>query len=222
MEQSTIVGTLIGVMILAGIGSAFILYPLSQNQMLPVIKPAPDFTLINQENETVSLQHFSGKVLMLGFLYTNCEDDLCSLMTYDFKTIQTVLAPSLGKDAMLLCITLDPLFDTPSVLKNYALSNGVNLSGWQFLTAYDLETIQRVVDDYGVLSYANELDKFVNVTNDNTSFNLKVSHGNDSQPSILIHSWVSILIDQNLMIRKVYTRVSWVVGAAIDDMKSLL
>ena len=157
MEQSTIVGTAIGIMIIAGVGAAFILYPLAQNQVLPNIKPAPDFTLVNQDNQTVSLQHFSGKVIMLGFLYTSCSDDLCSLMTYDFKTIQTVLGSSLGTDAILICITLDPLFDTPKVLKNYAVANGVNFTKWQFLTAYELATIQQVVDDYGVLSYVMNL-----------------------------------------------------------------
>ncbi|MHA1976623.1 MAG: SCO family protein [Candidatus Hodarchaeales archaeon] len=222
VEQNTIVGTVIGIMILAGVGAAFVLYPLAQNQMLPNIKPAPDFTLINQDNETVALQQFSGKVIMLGFLYTSCSDDLCSLMTYDFKTIQTTLSSYLGSDAMLICITLDPLFDTPNVLKNYALQNGVNLSMWQFLTAYELATIQQVVDDYGVLSYVNELEELANVTDDNATFKNKVSHDNETRPSILIHSWISMLIDENLMIRKVYTRVSWVVRAAIEDMKSLL
>ncbi len=222
MEQSTVVGTIIGFMILAGIGSAFILYPLSQNQVLPVIKPAPEFSLVNQDNETVDLQSFSGKVIMLGFLYTQCTDDLCSLMTQDFKTLQTLLGSSFGMDTMLICISLDPLFDTPTVLRNYALSNGVNLSGWQFLTAYELDTIQKVVDDYGVLSYVNEFEGLVNTTENNTTFNLKISHGNDTQPSILIHSWVSMLIDQDLLIRKVYTRVSWVVSAALEDMRSLL
>ncbi|MHA2155200.1 MAG: SCO family protein [Candidatus Hodarchaeales archaeon] len=222
MEQGTIVGTVIGVMILAGIGAAFILYPLSQNQLLPIIKPAPDFTLINQDNETVSLQQFSGKVIMLGFIYTSCSDEFCPLMTDNFKTIQDVLGASLGTDAMLICITLDPLFDTPTVLRNYALSYDANFTGWQFLTAYDLAPIQRVVDDYGVLSYTNELEQLANLTDDNTTISYKVSHGNESQPSILIHSWISMLIDKNLMIRKVYTKVSWILSAAIEDMQSLI
>ena len=222
MEQDTIVGTVIGVMILAGIGAAFVLYPLSQNQMLPNIKPAPDFTLINQGNETVTLQQFSGKVIMLGFIYTSCTDDFCDLMTFEFRQIQTALGSALGKDVMLICITLDPLFDTPAVLRNYALSYDANFSGWQFLTAYDLPTIRQVVDDYGVLSYTNELEELANVTDDNTTISYKVSHENETEPSILIHSWVSMLIDQKLMIRKVYTKVSWIRSVAIEDMLSLI
>ena len=222
MEQNTIVGTVIGIMIVAGIGTAFVLYPLSQNQMLPIIKPAPDFTLVNQENETITLQQFQGKVIMLGFIYTTCSDEFCSLMTQQFKEIQDVLGSSLGRDALLICITLDPLYDTPSVLKTYALSYGANLTGWQFLTANDLETIRQVVNNYGVLSYVNELDELANVTDDNTTLSYKVSHTNETEPSILIHSWISMLIDKDLMIRKVYTKVSWILRAAIEDMRSLI
>ncbi|PWI46394.1 hypothetical protein CEE45_17020 [Candidatus Heimdallarchaeota archaeon B3_Heim] len=222
MEQSTIVGMAISIMILAGVGTAFVLYPLSQNQMLPNIKPAPDFTLINQDNETVTLQQFSGKVIMLGFIYTSCTDDFCDLMTYEFTKIQTAFGSSFGRDVMLICITLDPLFDTPSVLKNYALSYGVNFTGWQFLTAYDLATIRHVVDDYGVLSYTNELEELANVTDNNNTISYKVSHENETEPSILIHSWLSMLIDKNLMIRKVYTKVSWITSAAIEDIQSLI
>jgi protein SCO1/2 len=222
MDQSKIIGTIIGLMIFMGVASAFILYPLTQNQALPIIKPAPDFTLINQDNKTVTLQDYSGKVIMLGFIYTSCTDTFCPLMTSHFKSMQDVLGSSLGKDVMLICITLDPLFDTPEILRNYALSYEANFSGWQFLTAYDLAPIQKVVDDYGVLSYTNELGDLANVTDDGTTISYKVSHGNETQESILIHSWITMLIDRNLMIRKVYTKVSWILSAAIEDIESLI
>jgi hypothetical protein len=82
--------------------------------------------------------------------------------------------------------------------------------------------MEKVVDDFGVLSYANELEELVNATDDNTSISYKLTHGNETHPSILIHSWVTMLLDENLMIRRVYTTVSWILFAAIEDMKSLL
>jgi protein SCO1/2 len=222
IEQNTIVGIIIGVMIIVSASMAFFLYPLSQNRPLPIIEPAADFTLVNQDNESVSLNDFKGKVTMLGFIYTNCKDEFCPLMTSHFKAIQNDLGTILGTEAMLLCITLDPLYDTPAVLKSYAEQWGANLEGWQFLTAYDLDTIEQVVDDYGVISYANELEELANVTDDNTSLTCKIEHGNETHPSILIHSWISMLLDKNLMIRRVYTKINWILSAAIEDMKGLL
>ncbi|MHA2053460.1 MAG: SCO family protein [Candidatus Hodarchaeales archaeon] len=221
-KQDTIVGIVIGVLIVAGVTSVFILYPIAQQQELPIIEPAPEFTLVNQDNESVSLTDLEGRVIMLGFIYTLCEDEFCPTMTYDFLVIQNELGDSFGSEVVLVCITLDPLHDTPAVLKSYSESWGANTSGWEFLTAFDLSTIEKVVDDYGVLSYANELDDLANVTDDNTTISMKISHENDTNSRLLIHSWVSMLIDQNLMIRRVYTKVSWIRLAAIKDIKSLL
>ena len=220
LEQ--LVGTIITVFIILGISMAFFLYPLTQNQPLPIVKPAPEFTLLNQDNKTVSLSDFKGKVIMLGFIYTNCEDEFCPTQTSDFKVIQNELGPILGDKAMLLSMTLDPLYDTPTVLKSYGELWRANFTGWQFLTSTDLTTMEHVVDDYGVLSYANELEELVNGTDDNTTASYKLTHGNETHPSILIHSWVTMLLDENLMIRRVYTTVSWILSAAIRDMKSLL
>ncbi|MHA2345434.1 MAG: hypothetical protein ACXACP_01815, partial [Candidatus Hodarchaeales archaeon] len=71
-KQDTIVGIVIGVLIVAGVTSVFILYPIAQQKELPIIEPAPEFTLINQDNESVSLTDLEGKVIMLGFIYTLC------------------------------------------------------------------------------------------------------------------------------------------------------
>ncbi|MFX0085741.1 MAG: SCO family protein [Candidatus Hodarchaeota archaeon] len=220
-DKNNLIGLIIGGLIVASVSMALFLYPLTQNQKLPIIKQAPDFSLINQDNETVTLNQLQGKVLMLGFIYTNCEDE-CFLMTSHFKSIQNELGSILGSQVMLIFITLDPLHDRPAILKSYAEQWGANLSGWQFLTAYDLETIKQVIEDYGVISYTNVLEELINTTDDNTSISYKITNDNDTQPSILIHSWVSMLIDQNLMIRKVYTKVNWILSVAINDITSLL
>ena len=222
VKLDQLVGTIITVFIILGIAMAFFLYPLTQNQPLPIVKPAPEFTLINQDNQTVSLSDFKGKVIMLGFIYTNCEDEFCPTQVSDFKIIQNELGSILGEKAMLLSMTLDPLYDTPAVLKSYGEQWRANFTGWQFLTSRDLVTMEHVVQDYGVLSYANELEELVNATDDNTTASYKINHDNETHPSILIHSWVTMLLDQNLMIRRVYTTISWILHAAIDDMKSLL
>jgi protein SCO1/2 len=222
VKLDTVIGLILGIVIVAGVSMAFILYPLAENKPLPLIKPAPDFTLVNQENETVQLQQLRGKVIMLGFMYTNCQDEFCPLMTSHFKAIQEDLGPLFGSKVQLLSITLDPLYDTPGVLKDYAQLWGANLSGWHFLTAHDLDPIEQVVNDYGVLSYANELIELANVTDNNNTLSYKITHGNETHPSILIHSWISMLLDQDLMIRRVYTKVSWILPEAIEDIKSLL
>jgi protein SCO1 len=47
---------------------------------LPVIGPAPPFTLTSQDGAVVSLGSLQGKVVALTFIYTGCPD-ICPLLT---------------------------------------------------------------------------------------------------------------------------------------------
>jgi protein SCO1/2 len=216
MEKNIVLGIGIGILIFLGTVSAFILYPLTLNKPLPIIKEAPDFRLINQDNESVSLGNFNGKVIMLGFMYTSCDDpEFCPLMTLHFSIIQEELGDKLGTEAMLIMITLDPLYDTPDVLKGYGEQQGVDFKRWQLLTG-QLNIIEQVVEDYDVIVYGNELEELANTTEPHHT------QGEIIKPADLIHSWVSVLIDQNGMIRRIYTRSNWILDNAIGDFRSLI
>jgi len=224
MDRSNLVGLFIGFMIASGVLMAFILAPLAQDQPLPIIKRAPSFTLINQDNQTVALENFENKVILVGFMYTACQDVFCPLMTTHFKLLQNDLFPKLGTEFRMLSITLDPLYDTPERLKNYGSDYGANFSVWQFLTAYTQAEINKVVDDYDVISYANDFSDLFNTSSSNstTGFKMYLQHENETHPAELVHSWVSVLIDRTLMIRRIYSSVSWIYSVAKDDILGLI
>ena len=51
----------------------------------------------------------------------------------------------------LVSFTVDPEFDTPEVLKEYAKSYEIDLNNWTFLTGYDYDTIEELsVKSFGV------------------------------------------------------------------------
>lgn len=182
-----------------------------------IIKVAPNFTLINQDNETVSLLQFRGKVVLIGFIYTECPDqDFCILLSADMQKIQDRLGNRLGEDVIMLSISFDPETDTPSVLKSYGEAHNANFEGWQFLTG-DNESITAVINDYGVLAFPLE-----NITNSN-NLNYKPNH------HIFIHSFNAVLVDQQGNIRFFYTNPAitsddkaWSVDKAFSHIISLL
>ncbi|MFX1533284.1 MAG: SCO family protein [Promethearchaeota archaeon] len=192
---------------------AFVIFPLL-NPALPVIREAPDFTLINQDRENVSLNQFEGKVVMLGFIYTFCPDpEFCILMSSDFKTLQDNLGTRMGSEVILLLITLDPERDTPEALKIFGENYGADFSGWQFLTG-DNETIQQVMEDYKVIAFKEP--HMMNDTHDDHMNMTMEDH------YIIVHNWVSVLIDQDGMVRQEYGKLDWNVAKAETNILSLL
>ena len=115
---------------------------------LPVIGPAPPFTLISQDNKPVSLADFRGKVVAVSFIYTGCPD-ICPLLTQKMVDVQDALGEKFGAKIAFISISFDPERDTPEVLKDYAQFWGAKPEGWSFLTG-SLEAVRDVTRRYGV------------------------------------------------------------------------
>jgi protein SCO1/2 len=115
---------------------------------LPVVGPAPEFTLTTQAGSRLSLSELRGKVLAVTFIYATCTDT-CPLLTAKMAELQRRLGRDFGPRVRFVSITVDPEVDTPEVLRGYAKAHGANLEGWSFLTGAPAE-IKDVVRRYGV------------------------------------------------------------------------
>ncbi len=94
-----------------------------------------DFELRDQRGEVVRLSDLRGKVLAIHFIYTRCPlPDVCPRLAANFAALQRRFRDRLGSDLMLLSITVDPEYDTPAVLAEYARRWQADPRGWRFLT----------------------------------------------------------------------------------------
>src|SRR3712207_1990504 len=103
------------------------------DERLPMIGPAPEFTLTSQDGHRLSLSDFRGKAVALTFIFASCTDT-CSLLTDKMARVQDQLGNLFGNEIVFISITVDPKRDTPEVLKQYAQNFKANLTGWTFLT----------------------------------------------------------------------------------------
>lgn len=101
-----------------------------------------DFEFTTQDNETLSLHDLEGKWWIADFIFTNCTT-VCLPMTSNMKKLQDKIKEE-GLEAELVSFTVDPDYDSPEVLKEYAIEYDADLSNWTFLTGYDFETIKEI------------------------------------------------------------------------------
>jgi protein SCO1/2 len=100
----------------------------------PVDKPAPGFALQDAEGRAIELTDFSGRVVVLHFIYASCPD-VCPLHADLIADIQGMLNQSPMKDqARFVSITTDPNNDTPAVMREYGRAHGLDPANWVFLT----------------------------------------------------------------------------------------
>jgi protein SCO1/2 len=116
----------------------------------------PDFTLIDQTGQRVSLSRFAGKVVGVTFIYTSCPlPDYCFRLSNNFGRIQTRFAPKMGRDLVLLSISFDPVHDTPAVLAKYAGIWKADPNSWHFLTGTPAE-VKTVCRQFGLNFWPDE------------------------------------------------------------------
>ncbi|SDU98829.1 SCO family protein [Pseudomonas vancouverensis] len=94
----------------------------------------PNTLLTDQDGQQL---HFfddliKGKVVVINFIFTSCSDS-CPLETARLRQVQKLLGDRVGKDVFFYSISIDPLSDTPEVLKAYSQRFQVG-PGWRFLT----------------------------------------------------------------------------------------
>ena len=97
----------------------------------------PAFSLTNQNGERVSLDTFRGQPFVLTFVFTRCPvPNFCPLMSNNFEELQAAIKAGSGplSTTRLLSVTLDPGYDTPKILNEYAAFHHADSQVWTFAT----------------------------------------------------------------------------------------
>jgi protein SCO1/2 len=94
-------------------------------------RKVPEFVFQNQDNRYVTNEDFSGKVYVAEFFFTSCPS-ICIEMNQNMKILDEEFG---GRDDFgIASFTIDPVNDTPVVLKEYAERLNVISQNWHFLT----------------------------------------------------------------------------------------
>jgi protein SCO1/2 len=100
---------------------------------LAVLAATPDFAFTSQTGATVKRADLAGKIWVSNFIFTRCPGP-CPMMTERLAELQRALANGGDNDVRLVSVTVDPEFDQPEVLANYAARFGADPARWSFLT----------------------------------------------------------------------------------------
>ena len=118
--------------------------------LVRVGEAVPDFTLTDQHGASLSLSSLRGQVVAITFIYSRCPlPDYCPKMVTNLAAVRDRFRGRLGQDLTLLTITFDPKYDTPEVLRRFALRYGGNVPGWSFLTG-SADAIASVCASFGI------------------------------------------------------------------------
>ena len=112
----------------------------------------PDFALYDQEGRVVQSARFRGKQVMLNFIFSRCPvATMCPASTMKMMGTQKLAREDGVTNVEFVSITLDPAFDTPAVLKDYAASRNIDTANFSFLTGPE-RAIKDLLTQFGVIA----------------------------------------------------------------------
>ncbi len=141
-----------------------------------------DFSLVNQNGDTITQENYKNKIYVADFFFTTCPT-ICPQMTENMAFLQEEIKND--PDILLVSHSVTPSIDSVSQLKKYALEKGVIDSKWNLLTGD-----KKQIYDLARKSY------------------LAVKTDGDGGPFDMIHTENFILVDKEKRIRGAYNGTS--------------
>ena len=102
---------------------------------------APEFQLTTQDGTTLSKKDLLGKIWVANFIFTRCQGP-CPMMSSRMSEVGRLTADM--PELKLVSVSVDPAYDTPPVLKEYAERLGAKPEKWKFLTG-DPDTVSAII-----------------------------------------------------------------------------
>jgi protein SCO1/2 len=191
---------------LPGAGTMDFVPPPPGSYPLHAIMRAPDGPVLDRDGRRRPLSRFtSGKITLLGFIYTSCADPRgCPLTTQVFHTVRHRVSEdsALRARVRLVSLSFDPARDTPATMRRYAADVPVNGVEWAFLTTEQPRTLVPLLDGFGQ-DVRVELD----------------ARGRPAGP--LAHVLKVFLIDERAVVREIYTTSYLFPEVILNDIKTL-
>ncbi len=121
---------------------------------VPALNPGdalPDYGFTNQLGTRFKLSEFRGTAYAFTFIFTRCPfPTFCPRITDHFTQVQRALTDAAAgpRRWRLLSITLDPEFDTESVLAAYGSRAKADPAHW-WMARCDFDTLDRIAGHFG-------------------------------------------------------------------------
>ena len=126
--------------IVVGIVIAYLWF-VTKPEPLPVLGSIPDFVMTNSNNESFGSSDLKDNIWVADFIFTTCAGP-CPVMSNEMAIVHQEFIED--ESIRTVSYTVNPDYDTPEVLADYAERYNANTEQWHFLTA-PYEDIQSII-----------------------------------------------------------------------------
>ncbi len=183
----------------------------------------PDLQFTDTVGRKVRLSDYRGKPLLVSLIYTGCTD-VCPTLIESLYPAVKAARQALGEDSFsVVTIGFDTRNDTPSRLRSFARSRGIDLPNWAFLASDEesLDALARAVG-FGIYSRAGGFDHLAQVSLIDAEGRVRQQiYGAVFEPPVIVDPLKAVVLGRNeplASLEGLVDRIRWF--CTIYDAKS--
>ena len=151
------------------------------------------FTLEDAQGPLWNLSDQEGKVVILVFMFTRC-DNTCPVTSQNVKMVQDTLTEDELEKISIVSVTVDWRHDSPSELRNWTEDRGYD---WPHLTDWNSDQIRNTYSEYDIVPY-------------------------DEEAYQEVHLQPVYILDTDLKGRVVWIEYDWPIDLFMEDLRTVI
>ncbi len=190
----------------------------SSSELQRYTKMGGDFSLMSTQHKILSLEDFSGKIILLTFGFTHCQH-ICPMTLARLGQITEKLETALKEKVIIFFINVDAKDSVDDIKKFISIFEKKDAKSPSIIGfTGNVKDLQDIARRYGATFF-----EAPPTVNSEKSDSQKAQQLNQSQPvaDIIIHTDRVFLLDQKGIVRKIYPK-ELEPKEAIEDITSLM
>ena len=176
-------------------------------------KEVVPFTLTNYDYTQFNMSDYEGKVIIVSFIFTECED-ICPIITSYLKWVSEKLGDDYPENVTIISITVDPWTDTPTKMSDYVdLKNAT----WPHLSVNDINSDLNEIE-----SVWENFEVGLQIVDNSTNNEDNTSGRHHSIDYTVDHETATIIVDKSMMQRVMWGDYDWIPELVVEDVQALL
>ncbi|WP_224240627.1 SCO family protein [Hyalangium gracile] len=128
-----------------------------RSEPLPRLGALPDYSFTRQDGAAFGSAQLRGHPYVANFIFTRCPT-VCPAFTRKMARVQKE-TEAFGPGLQLVSFSVDPTYDTPARLSEYAQKHGANAARWSFLTGDYARLKDTVVNSFKIAMGRESMDE---------------------------------------------------------------
>jgi protein SCO1/2 len=129
----------------------------ARSEPLPRLGSLPDFSFTREDGSAWGSAQLRGHPFVANFIFTRCPT-VCPAFTRKMARVQKD-TDAFGPTLQLVSFSVDPTYDTPERLAEYARKHGANSARWSFLTGDYNRLKDTVVNSFKIAMGRESMDE---------------------------------------------------------------